>query len=132
MSITDDKNKDLFLDEDEEVIVLKNEETGEEVEFTLVAMLEDEDSGKVYAYLEPNQPVEGFEEGDLLINEVVFDEDGNESYLPIESEEELDRAFKLFDDDYYETFGMHCDGSDGEDDEEDDEEEDDEGDEEEE
>ena len=112
MAKKEDFNDDLFLDEDEEVIVLKNEETGEEVEFTLVAMLEDEDSGKVYAYLEPNQPVEGFEEGDLLINEVEFDEDGNESYLPIESEEELDKAFKLFDDDYFEQFGPHCDGSD--------------------
>lgn len=112
MAKKEDFNDDLFLDEDEEVIVLKNEETGEEVEFTLVAMLEDEDSGKVYAYLEPNQPVEGFEEGDLLINEVEFDEDGNESYLPIESEEELDKAFKLFDDDYFEQFGTHCDGSD--------------------
>ncbi len=126
MAITDDKNNDLFLDEDEEVIVLKNEETGEEVEFTLVAMLEDEDSGKVYAYLEPNQPLEGFEEGDLLINEVVFDEDGNESYLPIESEEELDKAFKLFDDDYYEQFGTHCDGSEDGDEDEEDETEDDE------
>ena len=126
MAIADDKNNDLFLDEDEEVIVLKNEETGEEVEFTLVAMLEDEDSGKVYAYLEPNQPLEGFEEGDLLINEVVFDEDGNESYLPIESEEELDKAFKLFDDDYYEQFGTHCDGSEDGDEDEEDETEDDE------
>ncbi len=126
MAITDDKNNDLFLDEDEEVIVLKNEETGEEVEFTLVAMLEDEDSGKVYAYLEPNQPLEGFEDGDLLINEVVFDEDGNESYLPIESEEELDKAFKLFDDDYYEQFGTHCDGSEDGDEDEEDETEDDE------
>lgn len=126
MAITDDKNNDLFLDEDEEVIVLKNEETGEEVEFTLVAMLEDEDSGKVYAYLEPNQPLEGFEEGDLLINEVVFDEEGNESYLPIESEEELDKAFKLFDDDYFEQFGTHCDGSEDGDEDEEDETEDDE------
>ena len=126
MAITDDKNNDLFLDEDEEVIVLKNEETGEEVEFTLVAMLEDEDSGKVYAYLEPNQPLEGFEEGDLLINEVVFDEDGNESYLPIESERESARSFKLFDDDYYEQFGTHCDGSEDGDEDEEDETEDDE------
>ena len=113
MAKKEDFNDDLFLDEDEEVIVLKNEETGEEVEFTLVAMLEDEDSGKVYAYLEPNQPVEGLEEGDLLINQVEFDEDGNERYLPIDSAQALDKALKPFAHDYFEQFGTHCDGTGG-------------------
>ena len=100
-----------YLDEEEEVIVLVDEETGEEVEFTLVAMLEDEETHKIYAYLEPVEELEGFEDGDLLINEVVYDEEGNESFLPIDSDEELDAAFALFDKDYYEQFGVHCDGS---------------------
>ncbi len=100
-----------YLDEEEEVIVLVDEETGEEVEFTLVAMLEDEETHKIYAYLEPVEELEGFEDGDLLINEVVYDEEGNESFMPIDSDEELDAAFALFDKDYYEQFGVHCDGS---------------------
>ena len=118
MSDKNDKNfnDDIdYLDEEEEVIVLQDEETGEEVEFTLVAMLEDEETHKLYAYLEPVEELEGFEDGDLLINEVAYDDEGNEMFLPIDSDEELDRAFALFDKDYFEQFGVHCDGFSGED-----------------
>lgn len=95
--------------EEEEVIVLVNEETGAETEFSLLAMLDVD--GVTYAYLEPLEEVEGFEEGDLLINRVEFDDNGEESYLPIESDEEIDRAFDAFDRMYVERYHMHCDGT---------------------
>lgn len=95
--------------EEEEVIVLLNEQTGEEVEFSLLAMLEVD--GKTYAYLEPVEAIEDFEEGDLLINRVEFTEDGEEKYLPVEDDDELDSAFEAFDAMYVEQFGMHCDGT---------------------
>ncbi len=95
--------------EEEEVIVLVNEETGAETEFSLLAMLEVD--GVTYAYLEPLEEIEDFEEGDVLINRVEFDEQGEEHYLPIESDEEIDKAFKAFDDMYAERYGMHCDGT---------------------
>ncbi len=99
--------------EEEEVIVLLNEETGEEVEFSLLAMLEVD--GKTYAYLEPIEDIDGFEEGDLLINRVEFTEDGEEKYLPISDDDELDAAFEAFDAMYVEQFGMHADGTPNED-----------------
>lgn len=95
--------------EDEEVIVLVNEETGAETEFSLLAMLEVD--GVTYAYLEPLEEIDDFEEGDILINRVEFDENGEESYLPIESDEEIDRAFDAFDRMYVERYNMHCDGT---------------------
>ncbi|MBO5773947.1 MAG: DUF1292 domain-containing protein, partial [Clostridia bacterium] len=105
-----DLRKDIEeIEEEEEVIVLMNEETGEEVEFSLLAMLEVDD--ETYAYLEPVEDVEGFEEGDLLINRVEFDENGEEKYLPIDDEDELDRAFEAFDAMYVEQFGTHADGT---------------------
>lgn len=100
------------LEEDEEVIVLVNEETGEEAEFSLLAMLEVGE--KTYAYLEPVEALEGFEEGDLLINEVQWDDDGNESFLLVEDDEEIEAAFAAFDDEYFKRYGVHCDGSDEE------------------
>jgi len=105
-----DKRNDIEeIEEDEEVIVLLNEETGEEVEFSLLAMLEVDD--ETYAFLEPVEDVEGFEEGDLLVNRVEFDENGEEKFLPIDDDDELDKAFEAFDDMYVEQFGMHCDGT---------------------
>ncbi len=97
------------MDEEEEVIVLVDESTGKEVEFSLLAMLEVD--GKTYAYLEPIEEIEGFEDGDLLINEVRTDENGEESFLPIDDDEIIDKAFAAFDEMYAKEFGIHCDGS---------------------
>ena len=102
------------IEEEEEVIVLQNEETGEEVEFSLLAMLEVD--GTTYAYLEPIDEVEGFEEGDIMVNRVEFDENGEEIFLPVDDDAEIDRAFEEFDKMYVEQFGIHCDGSSVEDD----------------
>lgn len=103
------KNDFEEIEEEEEVIVLLDESTGEEVEFSLLAMLEVD--GKTYAYLEPVEEVEGFEDGDLLINRVEFDENGEELYLPIDDDDEIDKAFEAFDEMYAKQFGMHCDGT---------------------
>ena len=110
--MSDKINENLNLEEieeEEEVIVLMDENTGAEVEFTLLAMLEVD--GKTYAYLEPIEEVEGFEEGDLLINRVEFDENGEELYYPIDDDDEIDRAFEAFDEIYAKQYGMHCDGT---------------------
>lgn len=108
--MADDKIKNNVEEmEEEEVIVLLNEETGEEVEFSLLAMLEVD--GKTYAYLEPYDEVEGFEEGEILINRVEFGENGEEKYLPIFDDEEIESAFDAFDAMYVEQFGTHADGT---------------------
>ncbi len=106
------KNENLeieALEEEEELIVLLDQTTGEEVEFSLLAMLEVD--GKTYAYLEPIEEVEDFEEGDLLITNVEFDENGEESHLPVTDDAELDKAFQAFDEMYVKQFGVHCDGT---------------------
>ena len=110
-----DKNNDNLknfeeIEEEEEVIVLVDDRTGKEVEFSLLAMLEVD--GTTYAYLEPIDEVEGFEDGDILINRVEFGDDGDEKFLPVDDDAELDKAFEAFDEMYVEQFGMHCDGSD--------------------
>ena len=105
----DKRNEIEEIEEEEEVIVLLNEETGEEVEFSLLAMLEVD--GNTYAYLDPVEEVAGFEEGDLLVNRVEFDEEGEEKFLPIDDDDEIDRAFEAFDEMYVKQFGVHCDGT---------------------
>ena len=90
-----DKNNDNLknfeeIEEEEEVIVLVDDRTGKEVEFSLLAMLE----------------------VDILINRVEFGDDGEEKFLPVDDDAELDKAFEAFDEMYVEQFGMHCDGSD--------------------
>ncbi len=79
--------------EDDEIVTLVSED-GKEQEFFTLATFDMEE--KWYIVLEPATPIEGFEEGDVLIFRLEEGEDGEDNYLPIESEEELNKAFDEF------------------------------------
>jgi len=79
--------------EDDEVVTLVTEDGTEQEFFTLATYDLD---GKWYIVLEPATPIEGFEEGDVIIFRLEEGEDGEDTYSPIESEEELNKAFAEF------------------------------------
>ncbi|HQC54132.1 MAG TPA: DUF1292 domain-containing protein [Clostridia bacterium] len=77
----------------EEVIVLVGDQ-GDELEFIEIAVVELGD--KVYICVEPAEPMEGFLDGDLLIFEISLNEEGEEVFLPIQDQEEVDAVFQEF------------------------------------
>ncbi|NMA59978.1 MAG: DUF1292 domain-containing protein [Clostridiales bacterium] len=77
----------------EEVIVLVGDQ-GDELEFIEVAVVELGD--KVYICLEPAEPIEGFADGDLLIFEIGLNDEGEEIFISIDDQEEVDAVFKEF------------------------------------
>lgn len=79
--------------EDDEIVTLVSED-GKEQEFFTLATFDME--GKWYIVLEPATPIEGFEEGDVIIFRLAEGQDGEDEYLPVESEEELNKAFAEF------------------------------------
>lgn len=78
---------------DEEIVTLVADD-GTEQEFFTLATFDLED--KWYIVLEPATPVEGFEEGDVIIFRLEEDENGEDIYAPIEDEAELEKAFTEF------------------------------------
>lgn len=82
------ENVEVF--EDEEVVMLYDENENP-VDFYEVACIDHE--GDFYALLEPVEPMEGLEEGDVLIFKIVEGEDGEDSFEPVQDEELLNAVF---------------------------------------
>ncbi len=88
-----EKNKDVEFIEEDEILTLTDDK-GEEVEFYILAELDYK--GKWYIFLEAANPNYEFKEGEVLIYEMGMDEEGAETYLPIENEELLQEVFEMF------------------------------------
>ncbi len=75
--------------EDEELIVLADEE-GQEVEFHHIATLDYKDEWYIYL-----QPVElgDMDEDEMLIFKIEADEDGNDTFVPVEDEQLLQTLY---------------------------------------
>jgi uncharacterized protein YrzB (UPF0473 family) len=84
---------------DEDVIVMIDEE-GTEVRFLHIMTFDFENS--FYVALTPEETVDGIENGEVLLMEIIEDEDGEETYAPIEDEAKLDRVWEEFERLYYE------------------------------
>lgn len=84
----------------EESIVILTDEDGRDIRFQYIMTFDYEES--FYVALTPETQVDDFENGDVLLMEIQEDEDGNDIYLPIESEEKLDRVWQEFERLYYE------------------------------
>ncbi|MBD5560645.1 MAG: DUF1292 domain-containing protein [Clostridia bacterium] len=56
--------------------------------------------GDYFLAFTPTEPTGEFDQGDVLIMRIGEDEDGEEVYLPIESQEELDQLWEIFQDLY--------------------------------
>lgn len=97
-----DENKDMneMNEMNEDVVVVLTDEDGTEVRFYHLMTFDFEDS--FYVALTPEEEMEGVENGDVLLLEIKEDEDGNDSYVPIEDEKKLDKIWDEFERLYYE------------------------------
>ena len=84
---------------DENVVVLTDDE-GRDVRFLHIMTFDFEDS--FFVALTPEEDVDGIENGEVLLLEVLEDQDGSDCYVPVEDEERLDRAWEEFERLYYE------------------------------
>lgn len=89
--MTDQKDK-TFIDENDELITMTYED-GTSENFYNLAELDYE--GKWYIYLEPVDPPDDYEEGEVLVYEEAEDENGEEVLLPVEDEGLLNKLVDL-------------------------------------
>lgn len=87
---------------DENSVVLRDED-GREVTFIHIMTFDYKDS--FYVALTPEKEVDGIKNGDVVLLEILEDEDGNDCYGPIESEEKLQDVWEEFERLYYEDEG---------------------------
>ena len=74
--VTDNYN-DILDEEEDDIIILKSAD-GEEVEFVEIAGINL--NGKFYAILQPVELLEGMDEDEALVFEVVTNADGDDSF----------------------------------------------------
>ena len=83
------------MEEKDTIVTLIDEENGQPVDFDLLLTFSDE--GKRYAALQPLDEVEGIEDDEIVLLEIVK-ENGEESYRTIDNEILLDEVFAEFQD----------------------------------
>lgn len=82
------------MDMEQENIVTLVDDDGNEVNFEHLMSLEH--NGKVYICLAPAEPMDDVEEDELVIMRIEQDEDGNDFYTTIDSEQELNEVFEKY------------------------------------
>ena len=87
----DDANN---MEEDDDIIVLHNEATDKDEEFYHLATLDVDD--KWYIVMKPVEKLDDIADDEVLIYEIVEDEDGNDTFAPIEDENQLEKVFNEF------------------------------------
>lgn len=75
--VTNDNYNDMLDEEEDDIIILKSAD-GEEVEFVEIAGINL--NGKFYAILQPVELLEGMDEDEALVFEVVRGADGEDSF----------------------------------------------------
>ena len=78
---------------DDDIITLVDEE-GVEREFMHLATVDYKDNW--YIVLEPTELFDGMEDGDVLIYRIGLNDDGDDTFINIEDEDELNGAFDAF------------------------------------
>lgn len=81
------------MSEDEDIVVLKDEE-GNDSRFYHIMTFDYEES--FYVALTPETEVDGIENGEVILLEIMEDEDGDDCYVPIEDEKKLDKVWDEF------------------------------------
>ncbi len=81
------------MEEKDTIVTLIDEENGQPVDFDLLLTFSYE--GKRYAALQPLDEVEGVEDDEIVLLEIVK-ENGEESYRTIDNEILLDEVFREF------------------------------------
>lgn len=85
-------NQDMELDQ--ENIVELVDEDGNALRFEHLMTLEHK--GGVYICLAPAEPMDDVAEDELVIMKIEQDEDGNDVYSTVESEQELNEVFEKY------------------------------------
>ena len=88
------ENMNHELDMEHDNIVELIDEEGNEVDFEHLMTLEYE--GHNYICLVPVEPMEDVAEDELVILRIETDEEGNDMYATIETDEELDAVFEKY------------------------------------
>ena len=81
-------NKNTMIDEHDEIITMTYDDGTSENFFSLAEL---EYEGKWYTYLEPVDPPEDYEEGEVIVYEEATDENGEEIFLPVEDDDLLQK-----------------------------------------
>ena len=84
--------KEFNMEQDEIVELI--DEDGKEVQFEHLMTLEHQ--GKTYVCLAPVEPDEEIGDDELVILRIDTDEDGNDCYVTIDDDEELDDVFEKY------------------------------------
>ena len=87
---------------DENIVVLQDED-GNDARFVHIMTFDYEDS--VYVALTPETQVDGIKNGEVMLAEILEDEDGNDCYGPIDSEQKLRGVWAEFERVYSEDDG---------------------------
>lgn len=82
------------IEEEDDIIVLHNEATDKDEEFYHLATLDVD--GKWYVVMKPVDKLEDIADDEVLIYEIVEDEEGNDTFAPIEDEDVLEKVFSEF------------------------------------
>lgn len=82
-----------LLEEECEIITLEDEK-GNDVDFYHVATIDYKDEW--YVFLQPCKELDGIAEDEVLIYKLGADEDGEDTFIPIEDEEELNAVFNEY------------------------------------
>ncbi|MBR1625124.1 MAG: DUF1292 domain-containing protein [Clostridia bacterium] len=77
-----------MIDENDEIITMTYDDGTSENFFSLAEL---EYEGKWYNYLEPVDPPEDYEEGEVIVYEEATDENGEEIFLPVEDDDLLQK-----------------------------------------
>ena len=87
------ENENVEIIEDDAIVTLYDDKNNP-VDFYEVACVEYEND--FYALLEPVEEMEGIEEGEVLIFKLEEQEDGEDLFVPVESEELLNAVFEEY------------------------------------
>ena len=91
--MADEKLNEEFDEEDDSIIVLKNDE-GEDVEFYHIATLDYKDEW--YIFLQPVVLEENMDDDEMYIFKLGVDDNGDDLFIPIDDEETLNAVYDEF------------------------------------
>lgn len=84
----------------QDAIIEMYDDDGNEYQFEHLLTFEYDD--QYFIAFTPVEPMEEFDVGEVLIMRIGRDDEDSEVYLPIDSQEELDTLWEVFQDLYYE------------------------------
>ncbi len=88
------EDSENLIDEEDDIITLHNEATDKDEDFYHLATL-DVDK-RWFIVMQPVEHLDDIADDEVLIYEIIENENGEDSFAPIEDEKLLDKVFKEF------------------------------------